>query len=65
MNEDWRKTHAPCRVCDKQAVGCFSPDLDIVGLCFCKEHREYVMIEYMTIIQEARGETTVDYKDKE
>jgi len=53
MNEPWRTTHYPCRVCDKKAVGCFSPDLDIKGLCFCEEHKDEVMIEYMTIIREA------------
>jgi hypothetical protein len=53
MTEPWRTTHYPCRVCDKQAVGCFRPDLDIKGLCFCEEHKDEVMIEYMTIIREA------------
>lgn len=51
--EDWRKTHYPCRVCGKQAIGCYSPDLDIRGLCFCKKHKEDVMVEYMLIIQKA------------
>jgi hypothetical protein len=58
LKETWRKTHAPCRICDKQAVGCLSPDLDIVGLCYCKEHQIDVMQEYMMIIQEAREKYT-------
>lgn len=49
----------PCHLCEKNgikrdAVGCFSPDLDIKGLCFCDEHKENTMIMYMRILQDAR-----------
>lgn len=48
--EAWRKTNHPCNVCDKQAIGCYSPDLDIKGLCFCKKHKEEVMLAYYSLV---------------
>jgi len=45
-----KPTTVKCRVCGQKAVGCFSPDLDIQGLCFCKKHKEDVMSEYIKII---------------
>lgn len=49
QNEPWRKDFQPCNVCDKQAVGCLSPDMDIKGLCFCAEHKDEVARVYMII----------------
>lgn len=49
--EEWRKTHRACNVCDKQAIGCFSPDLDVRGICFCKEHQEEVFTVYGILMQ--------------
>jgi hypothetical protein len=46
----WRKTHYPCIICDEKAVGCYSPDLDIKGLCFCKAHKDRVQMAYMCLI---------------
>lgn len=39
-----------CDKCEKDAVGCFRPDMDMRGLCFCAKHKEEVMLEYMKII---------------
>ncbi len=50
MKKPKKIKYHPCRKCKKDAIGCFSPDLDIVGLCFCKKHKEEVMLEYMMII---------------
>ncbi len=49
------KKHAECRECAKngkktKAIGCYSPDLDIQGLCFCKKHHDIVMYEYIEAI---------------
>lgn len=49
--EPWRKTHRPCNVCDKKAIGCYSPDLDVKGLCFCEEHKDQVFMAYMMLMQ--------------
>lgn len=49
--EPWRKTHRACNVCDKQATGCYSPDLDIKGLCFCAEHKDEVQLVYVMLMQ--------------
>jgi len=46
-------------ICGKDAIGCYSPDLDIKGLCFCKKHQEEVFAKYCKIIYEARSK----YKD--
>ena len=51
MSMHWRKTHYPCHICDKKATGCYRPDLDIKGLCFCDEHKEQVQTAYLLIIQ--------------
>lgn len=53
--KDWKKTHHPCRECAKQdkevmATGCYSPDMDITGLCYCDEHKEQGFIEYRDLI---------------
>lgn len=56
MKKEKEIKYHKCRKCDKDAVGCFSPDLDIVGLCFCADHKEDVMLEYVQIIQKAREE---------
>jgi len=55
MTNTWEDTHYPCRICLKEgkkvkAVGCFSPDLDIQGLCFCKKHMEDGFMEYYNLI---------------
>lgn len=47
---NWRKTYYPCTVCDKKAVGCYRPDLDMQGLCFCEEHKEQVQFAYVALI---------------
>lgn len=64
----WRKTHHPCSVCDEKAVGCFSPDLDIKGLCYCEDHKEEVMLAYMALTQPGDNEIlesmTKDWKHK-
>jgi len=46
------KNH-PCNKgdCKKEAVGCFRPDIDIKGLCFCKEHKEEVQMAYALLLQ--------------
>ena len=49
-SEAWRKKFKACTVCDKKAVGCYSPDMDVHGLCFCKKHEEQVMIAYMELM---------------
>ena len=48
---NWRKTHHPCHICGKKAIGCISPDIDIKGLCFCKKHKEDVMLAYLALIR--------------
>lgn len=45
----------PCMICGKDAVGCYSPDLDIKGLCFCKKHQEEVFLKYWKIIYDVRN----------
>jgi len=57
--ENWEKTNYPCRECAKSgkkvmAVGCFRPDLDMRGLCFCERHKEKVSMEYLTITSKAK-----------
>ncbi len=52
--QPWEKTHYPCRICLREekkvkAVGCFSPDLDIQGLCFCEKHKFDVFTEYLNL----------------
>jgi len=52
--QPWEDTHHPCRICLKEgkkvkAVGCFSPDLDIQGLCFCDKHKFDVFTEYLNL----------------
>jgi|FLOH01.1.fsa_nt_gi hypothetical protein len=41
-----------CYKCDKKAIGRLSPDLDIKGIPFCKEHKEFIMMAYMVLITE-------------
>ena len=41
-----------CSICNKQATGRYSPDLDINGIGFCKEHEESVQIAYYLLINE-------------
>ena len=36
--------------CENKAIGRLSPDLDIEGLGFCKEHEEQVKYEYYQLI---------------
>ena len=31
-----------CHLCEKPAVGRFSPDPDVSGLAFCEEHKERI-----------------------
>lgn len=40
----------PCNVCGEDAIGCYSPDIDIKGLCFCEEHKEQVSRVYTVIM---------------
>ncbi len=42
-------------ICGKDAIGCYSPDLDIKGLCFCKKHQKKVLYKYWQLIYEARN----------
>lgn len=48
--EAWRKTHRACNICDKKAVGTYSPDLDIRGLAFCEKHRNDVFMVYVALM---------------
>lgn len=40
---------AKCIICDKKAFGRLSPDIDIVGLGFCKKHKDIVSTIYLLI----------------
>ena len=42
--------HIECIVCGKKAIKCFSPDLDIQGICTCKKHFEDVSLAYIALI---------------
>jgi hypothetical protein len=48
--ESWRKTHYACSVCDQKAIGCYRPDMDIKGLCFCAKHKEQVFLAYAALM---------------
>lgn len=48
--EDWRKSTYPCNVCDAPAIGCYRPDIDIKGFCFCKEHQDEVFMVYRVVL---------------
>lgn len=39
-----------CIKCGKDGIGRYSPDLDIDGIGFCKEHQEDVMLGYAALI---------------
>lgn len=57
--KDWKKTNYPCRTCAKEgkevmATGCFRPDLDLRGLCYCDEHKEAGQIEYVELISNSK-----------
>ena len=41
-----------CSLCDKDAVGRFSPDLDIKGLAFCEEHKDKVGIAFYCLMSD-------------
>lgn len=52
-NETKARVHS-CDKCGKDAVGCFRNDMDLRGLCFCAEHKEEVMLKYMSIVKVIR-----------
>jgi len=50
-----KSKYYPCMICGKDAVGCFSPDLDIKGLCFCEKHREEVRNKCLDILWDVKN----------
>lgn len=42
----------PCNVCGKDAIGRYTPDMDIKGLGYCKKHKKEVQLAYMMILQD-------------
>ena len=40
-----------CIICGKKAVECYSPDMDIKGICACKKHKEKVKLAYIALVQ--------------
>jgi hypothetical protein len=55
-----KPTVYPCNVCGIDAIGCYRPDMDIKGLCFCAEHREDVFLVYVLIMQDNMPDTVED-----
>ena len=49
-----KQKYYKCMICGKDAVGCYSPDMDIKGLCFCEKHKDDVFIKYLEIINDAQ-----------
>ena len=45
-----KQKYYKCMICDKKAVGCYTSDMDIKGMCFCEEHREEVFIKYYNLL---------------
>ena len=39
-----------CHLCDKPAVGRFSPDMDISGLAFCEKHRDLIGVAFYCLM---------------
>jgi len=56
---DIKKQKMKCFLCNKKAIGKLSPDMDLEGLGFCKEHKYEMMIHYMGLFSEN------DYERKE
>lgn len=42
QNQEQSKTNYVCAICNKPAIGRYSPDMDIKGLAFCEDHSEQV-----------------------
>lgn len=36
--------------CGHDAIGCYRPDVDIKGLCFCADHRNDVLAAYTVLM---------------
>lgn len=41
-----------CHVCEKEAVGRLSPDMDLKGIPFCETHRDDMYAAYLTLLDE-------------
>ena len=39
-----------CVVCDKEATGRISPDMDLQGVGYCDQHQDGVMLAYIALI---------------
>jgi hypothetical protein len=42
QEQEQSKTDYVCAICNKPAIGRYSPDLDIKGLAFCADHSTQV-----------------------
>lgn len=45
-----------CVICKKPAVKCYSPDIDITGICVCKKHTKEGIGLYMALINGGQRE---------
>ena len=43
-----------CYKCDKEAIARLSPDLDIKGMGYCKDHETLIKLAYMVLITEGK-----------
>lgn len=41
-----------CHLCNKKAIGRLSPDMDLKGFGFCKEHKYKMTTNYMMLFSE-------------
>lgn len=41
-----------CHLCNKKAIGRLSPDMDLKGVGFCKEHKYEMMTNYIMLFSE-------------
>lgn len=39
-----------CYICNKKAIGKFTPDMDINGIGFCKEHEDVIRAGYIALV---------------
>ena len=53
-----------CIICKKKVIGRLSPDLDLNGIGYCKEHKEDVEFGYVMLIQGDKEMFDAYIKDK-
>ena len=50
-----KQQYHKCHLCNKDAIACLSPDMDMKGLCFCEKHKWKVVKKYFDIINKVKN----------